>query len=97
MTWHLIRANNGLKEQGNNVATAGLQVLRFFCYICTMDKELDWEYASKVQKEALDQIDFLPYIEKYKGKKFWDMLYAVEDDYDNTEVSRQTQIERSVI
>ena len=58
-----------------------------------MEKELDWDYAEKVQKEALDKIDFLPYIEKYKGKKLWDLISAVEDDYDNTELTNNEVLE----
>lgn len=53
----------------------------------------DYEKEYAVQKEALDKIDFLPYIEKYKGKKFWDLVRAVEDDYDNTELSNNEVLE----
>ena len=42
---------------------------------------------------VLDKIDFLPYIQKYKGKKVWDLLYAVEDDYDNTELTNNDILE----
>lgn len=58
-----------------------------------MEKELDWDYASKVQKETLDKIDFLPYIEKYKGKKLRDLMSAVEDDYDDTELTNNEVLE----
>ena len=53
----------------------------------------DYEKEYAVQKEALDKIDFLPYIEKYKGKRFWDLVSAVEDDYDNTELSNNEVLE----
>ena len=53
----------------------------------------DYEKEYAVQKETLDKIDFLPYIEKYKGKKFWDLVSAVEDDYDNTELSNNEVLE----
>ena len=54
-------------------------------------REVEREY--EVQKGALDKIDFLPYIEKYKGKKFWDLVSAVEDDYNNTELTNNDVLE----
>lgn len=53
----------------------------------------DYEKEYAAQKEALDKIDFLPYIEKYKGKKLWDLISAVEDDYDNTELTNNDVLE----
>lgn len=52
-----------------------------------------YEKEYKVQEETLDKIDFLPYIEKYKGKEFWEMKTAVEDDYDYTELTNNDVLE----
>ena len=37
----------------------------------------------KYNYQFLDKIDFLPYIEKFKGKKFIDMMMTIEDEWDN--------------
>ena len=47
----------------------------------------DYEKNMEFQYETLDKIDFKPYIEEYKGKKFSDFISAIERDYDNTDVT----------
>jgi len=33
---------------------------------------------------VLDQIDFEPYIEKYRGKEIYELMDILEDDFNNT-------------
>lgn len=56
---------------------------------------MDQEYKNnmKFQYETLDKIYFTPYIEKYKGKKFGDFISAIENDYDNTEITSNDILE----
>lgn len=47
----------------------------------------------KAQKETLDKIDFLPYIKKFKGKDFYLLVTAVEDDYNGTALTKNEFLE----
>lgn len=40
----------------------------------------------KFQYETLDKIDFLPFIKKYKHKKFIEMIRDIEKTYDHTDI-----------
>lgn len=56
------------------------------------DAELE-NRASKVQKEVLDKIDFLPYIKDANNKNIIRLMEAVEKDYDNTELTNNKFLE----
>ena len=47
----------------------------------------DYHKMMEEQYAALDQIDFEPYLEKFGGKTLDDLMEAVRDDYNNTDLS----------
>lgn len=46
---------------------------------------------------ALDNIDFLPYIQKYRGCVFSDLVFEVEHDYDHTELTDNEHLEGYIL
>lgn len=44
-------------------------------------------------KEYLNPIDFLPYIEKFKGHDIEEMISAIEDDYNGTPLTDNELLE----
>lgn len=55
-----------------------------------VDKYVNFNY------QVLDTIEFLPYIEKFKRKKLIDLVIAVENDYDGTEITNNSVLEGSI-
>jgi len=39
-----------------------------------------------------DNVDFLPYIEKYKGKKFIDMMIAIENEWSDKDIVQNNPV-----
>ena len=60
-----------------------------------MDK-MTYEEHMKVQRHALDQIDFLPYIQKFNGEDVWELREAVSNDYDNSPMTENSTLEGDV-
>lgn len=56
------------------------------------DEELQ-NRATKAQKEVLDKIDFLPYIKNAHNENILHLMFAVEKDYDNTELTNNEFLE----
>lgn len=40
----------------------------------------------------LDNIDFLPYIEKYKSKKFMDMMIEIENEWSSKDIVKNDPV-----
>lgn len=54
--------------------------------------ETEINYVEATYK-LLDTIDFLPFIEKYKGGKFNDLRFEIENKYDGTEFTQNDVME----
>lgn len=44
-------------------------------------------------RSVLDTIDFLPYIEKYRGRDIWEMITELERKYNNTPLTNNIWLE----
>ncbi len=57
----------------------------------------EYEEGLRVNKEALDKIDFLPLLEKYKGCSMGDLRTELEEVYDNTNISNVPYLEGCIL
>ena len=53
---------------------------------------MDEYYCEEYSYQFLDKIDFLPYIEKFKGKKFTDMMNEIEDEWDSKDIVQNDNV-----
>lgn len=53
---------------------------------------MDEYYCEEYSYQFLDKIDFLPYIEKFKGKKFTDMMIEIEDEWDSKDIVQNDNV-----
>jgi len=53
-----------------------------------------WKIDLEKNKEYLNKIDFIPYLERYDILK--DLVYAVEDDYDYTDFTKDDFLQGSI-
>lgn len=47
----------------------------------------------EINCQILDTIELLPYIERFKRKDLTELIHAIEDDYNNTELTNNEYLE----